>query len=53
MVVALGTSPEQMILDDFFGALETGGTPVLGVEDNLLTIATVAAAVRSEALDRR
>ena len=52
VVVALGPSPEQMILDDFLGALQTGRTPVLGVEDNLLTIASVVAAVRSEALER-
>ena len=41
-----------MILDDFLGALQTGRTPVLGVDDNLLTIASVAAAVRSEALEQ-
>jgi predicted dehydrogenase len=42
--------PEQAVLDDFLGAVQTGDAPALSAADNLTTIATVAAAVRSEAV---
>jgi predicted dehydrogenase len=44
--------PEQAVLDDFLGALRRGSAPTLSAEDNLLTMATVEAAVRAEALGR-
>jgi predicted dehydrogenase len=42
--------PEQAVLDDFLGAVQTGDAPALSAADNLTTLATVAAAVRSEAV---
>jgi predicted dehydrogenase len=47
-----GPQPEQAVLDDFLGALRSGTAPTLSAEDNLLTVATVEAAVRAEALGR-
>jgi predicted dehydrogenase len=44
--------PEQAVLDDFLGALSGGSVPTLSAEDNLLTVATVEAALRAEALGR-
>jgi myo-inositol 2-dehydrogenase/D-chiro-inositol 1-dehydrogenase len=44
--------PEQAILDDFLGALRSGGVPTLSAQDNLLTVATMEAAVRAEAVGR-
>jgi predicted dehydrogenase len=44
--------PEQVVLDEFLAALRTGSVPTLGAEDNLLTMATVVAALRSEADER-
>jgi predicted dehydrogenase len=44
--------PEQAILDDFLRALRSGNAPTLSAEDNLLTVATVEAALRAEALGR-
>ena len=48
--VPRGPQPEQAVLDDFLGAVQTGDAPALSAADNLPTIATVAAAVRSEAV---
>jgi predicted dehydrogenase len=45
-------APEQVILDQFLESVETGEAPHLGAEDNLLTVATLEAAVRSEGLGR-
>ena len=45
-------APEQMILDEFLDSLESGEAPHLGAEDNLLTVATLEAAVQSEGLGR-
>jgi predicted dehydrogenase len=50
--VPRGPQPENAVLDDFLGAMQTGDVPALGAGDNLATIATVAAAVRSETLGR-
>ena len=47
--VPRGPQPEQAVLDDFLGAVESGDAPALSAADNLPTIATVTAAVRSEA----
>jgi predicted dehydrogenase len=47
-----GPEPEQAVLDDFLGALRSGRQSSLGADDNLLTVATVEAAVRSEELGR-
>jgi myo-inositol 2-dehydrogenase/D-chiro-inositol 1-dehydrogenase len=44
--------PEQAVLDDFLQALRSGIAPTLSAEDNLLTVATVEAAVRSETIGR-
>ena len=44
--------PEQAVLDDFLEALRTGSAPGLSAEDNLLTVATVEAAIRANALGR-
>ena len=43
---------EQAVLDDFLEALRTGSAPGLSAEDNLLTVATVEAAIRANALGR-
>lgn len=45
-------APEQVVLDGFFESLESGEAPHLSAEDNLLTVATLEAAVRSECLGR-
>jgi hypothetical protein len=45
-------APEQEVLDEFVGSLETGVSASLGAADNLLTIAILDAAMRSEGLER-
>jgi predicted dehydrogenase len=52
VIVSRGPRPEQAILDDFLGALRSGSAPTLGAEDNLLTVATVEAALEAEKLGR-
>lgn len=48
--VPRGPQPEQAVLDDFLGAVQTGDAAALSAADNLSTIATVAAAIRSESV---
>jgi predicted dehydrogenase len=50
--VPRGPEPEQAVLDELLRSLNTGEAPTLGAEDNLLTVATLEAAVRSEVLGR-
>ncbi len=45
-------APEQAVLDAFVDSIETGESPLLGAEDNLLTVAILEAAVRSESSGR-
>ncbi len=52
VIAPRGPQPEQAVLDDFLGALRSGTAPTLSAEDNLLTVATVEAALRAEALGR-
>jgi predicted dehydrogenase len=52
VIAPRGPKPEQAVLDDFLGALRSGNRPTLSAEDNLLTVATVEAALRAEALGR-
>jgi predicted dehydrogenase len=50
--VSRGLDPEQAVIDELLESLRTGEAPTLHAEDNLLTVATLEAAVRSEALGR-
>ena len=50
--VARGPDPEQAVLDEFLDSLDSGDSPRLGPQDNLLTVAMLEAAVRSERLGR-
>jgi predicted dehydrogenase len=52
VIAPRGPQPEQAVLDDFLGALGSGNASTLSAEDNLLTVATVEAALRAEALGR-
>jgi predicted dehydrogenase len=44
--------PEQAVLDQFLESVRTGEAGPLGADDNLLTVAMLEAAVRSEAIGR-
>jgi predicted dehydrogenase len=50
--VRRGPDPEQAVLDRFLESLSTGDAGPLGAADNLLTVATLEAAIRSEELGR-
>jgi predicted dehydrogenase len=50
--VPRGPEPEQAVLDEFLESVRTGEAGPLGADDNLLTVAMLEAAVRSEALGR-
>jgi predicted dehydrogenase len=50
--VPRGPEPEQTVLDQFLESLGTGEAGPLGADDNLLTVAMLEAAMRSEVLGR-